>query len=313
MRVYLAAVGAHNAPTHGVASIERIQRRAGDSEVVYRSWTSGTLSRGYHADEFLGSEYDAIFMLDCDMRYPADCLERLRDRDLPITTGLYLRRDVGEMLPAAWEEPLNVEEFPLIPLLDFPQDDLIPVGAVGHGFLLVKRKAMEDIAEAVSPGPLMLRAPMPEWTGQGDLHVGPDVRMCLWARRLGYRIWMDTGCRAEHYITGSLRVEDYEQNPSRGDNQWKGRTALARILRRGQMGKNISKKDLLLYAEQKQRDLNKLLAEKEALVKAAQEYTVDFEAKMSQIEASIHAHNGALITLKALVDAESGKSDIKRG
>ena len=209
MSVYLAAVGNFLSPIRAVASIERIKRREGDSDVQHLSWTSGTLARQIHVERFLETKHDSIFMLDEDMEYPSDCLERLRSHGEPLVSGLYLRRDPAQLLPAAWKEPSRIDDFPMLPLLDFPLDALIPAGAIGHGYCLVHREVVLAVQQQAAGGPVMLRAPMPEWTGDPALHVGPDVRFFLFARRAGYRLWVDTGCRAKHYTLVSLDVDHY--------------------------------------------------------------------------------------------------------
>lgn len=299
----LAAVGHINSPQHSVASIERIRRRPGDSMPLYKSWTSGTLARQYHFDEFLGSDKAEIFLLDTDMEYQADCLERLRSRGLPVASGLYMRRDAGEPLPAAWVEPLDVDEFPPEPLTDFPHDALIPVAAAGHGFLYLQRRVVEDLVSFFAGQPLMLRAPMPDWTGNPELHVGPDLRMGYALRKLGYRIWLDTGCRAEHWAYIKLRVEDYEAGPWRRDHIWHQKTAIARIARRRQM----KKEDLLLLGEDYRKSRDKLLVEKQNLNKEAEEAYARMSARLQQIEKSLDWHEGILHVLEQIYKAEKGE------
>ena len=275
----------------------------------FQTWTSGTLSRLFNGERFLKSEHSHLFMLDADMIYPADCLERLRAHDLPVVSGLYVRRDPSEPLPCAWYEPREVEDFPHVPLLEFPDDGLIPVGAVGHGFLLMTREVVEDLVKALEPEPLFVRAPMPEWTGKGDLPVGPDVRMGLWIRRLGYRIWLDTGCRAAHCATVPLTVEYYQSGPWRFHNKWREHAALARILRRRAMAgeKSIGLEEIELLSTQAQQDLNNLKKQRQAIDQQAMKVARELQAKQGQIDAEIHARQGALTAYEQLFRAARGE------
>lgn len=298
----LAAVGAINSPQHSVASIERI-RRGPDDVVAYKSWTSGTLARQYHFDEFLRSDKAEIFMLDTDMEYRADCLERLRSHGLPVVSGLYMRRDAGAPLPAAWAEPSDVDEFPPAPLTDFPPNGLLPVAGVGHGFLYLQRRVVEDMVAFWRGQPLMLRAPMPEWTGCPDLHVGPDLRMGYAIRKLGYRVWLDTAVRADHWAYIKMTVEDYERGPWKHDHNWNYKTGLARIVRR----RDVKKQDLVLLAEHYQKGLQKLEQERLNLYNQAQKADQELTGQLKQVDKSIDFHQGALHVLRDIAKAVTGE------
>ena len=305
----MSAVGAIYSPIQAVASVERISTRPGDTVVHHRSTTSGTLARQWNVDDFMESDCELLFMLDDDMIYPADCLERLRNHNVPMVSGLYIRRDVSSLLPAAWYEPREPSEFPMVPLTDFPDDAVIPVGAVGHGFCLIHREVFNTLRGRYTPD--MLRAPMPAWTGQPNLHVGPDVRFFQLARQVGYKVLLDTGCRAEHFTVGTLTVEDYQRGPWRHNHKWFGKTALARMLRRAQMGQDgVTKEDLAMYAEQTLRDLKNLEGRKAEILKRIEAEAERYESELQQIQNSIHAKQGALIACREMAQAVSGKARI---
>jgi len=314
MSVYLACVGAVSNPTLAVASIERIWRRPGDSLPIYKSWTTGTVARQLQVDAFLESEHDHIFMLDADMEYPANCLERLREHKLPVVSGLYMRRSAAEIMPAAWEEPPTVDEFPIVPMLDYAKDALIPTAAVGHGFVLARRDVVEAIRDFYAPWPMMVRTPMPEWTGRPEFLVGPDVRFFYAARKSGYRVWLDTGCRAEHYVVVPVAPEHYEQTRGNITTPWKSQVALLRINRRWTMAgeQKVTKEDLELLLREVNEQHGKQREKRKALQTEAMAYAQEKQRELGALDSLLQQLHGQRVILQDLLEHMTREVDLVR-
>lgn len=117
-----------------------------------------------------------VFIVDCDMEFPADSITRLLAHNVDMVGGLYYKREFpkspiirqerdGKLyVPERWEE-----------------DKLFKVFSVGGGFLLAKVKMLKDIKypwfsiENV-------------WNGQ---ELGDDVYFCKKINDAGYTVWCD--------------------------------------------------------------------------------------------------------------------------
>ena len=122
-----------------------------------------------------------LFFLDADIVPPSDALLRLLAHDLPIVSGLYRKR-----LPP--HEPMAFTYRGRI-LRPIPAKGprLRKVDVVGGGCLLIRREVFEKV-----------RSPWftSEWRRDG--HLSEDFSFCEKARKVGYRIAVDTAVRPLH-------------------------------------------------------------------------------------------------------------------
>lgn len=157
-------------------------------------------------DDFLAFAGDPewLFMVDADMAFDADTLDRLLDvadpEDRPIVGGLCF---VGGR-----EQPPHPTLYRLVdddgaarlqPILDWPHGELVQVDATGAACLLVHRTVFEQ---------LQLRYPRPfPWFAETFLdkaQIGEDVTFCLRARRLGIPVHVHTGVEVGHMKTARI-------------------------------------------------------------------------------------------------------------
>lgn len=150
-------------------------------------------ARNAAAMNCLESGCDYLFFLDSDVVPPADAVERLIARNVPVVSGVYARRSPPESLPVAMK---NGQWLP--PKL--PKNKLIDVDVVGAGCLLVHR----DVLKRLPPldpqrgkhwfdWRVDMRSTLPPGEAMSE-----DYTFCLHCRRHGIPVYLDTGVVCVH-------------------------------------------------------------------------------------------------------------------
>lgn len=138
-----------------------------------------TIARRNLVDIFLKSDFDYIWWVDSDMKFPIDAPIRLLQRNKAIVGANYRRRRfpnpnftgmVGSN--GAFQEFQTTDNSPAMETCD-----VIP-----HGMVLVKREVYEKV-----PQPHYLQ----EFVQELNLEIGEDIFFCQRAQRAGYEIWCD--------------------------------------------------------------------------------------------------------------------------
>lgn len=143
--VYIGAVGSEIEVGECVDSIRNLNIRRGDSPPRIIRATKGYEARQNHINEFRKSNHGAILLLDADMKFEPDTLERLRSHGLPYVSGYYMRRMYQPVLPVMYEKcPPDV--WPMSPVTRHIQE-MDVIGANGWGCVLIHR----EVFEAVDP------------------------------------------------------------------------------------------------------------------------------------------------------------------
>lgn len=138
----------------------------------------------------LGAEY--ILHYDSDVVPPADGLLRLLAHKLPIVSGMYSRRSPPHSLPVMMKDGMWHTNFRM--------GSLVEVDFVGAGFFLVHR----SVYEALPWSDERRGKKFFDWRVdcQGQVPPGEalseDFSMNLAARKLGYKIYVDTSIRCKH-------------------------------------------------------------------------------------------------------------------
>jgi hypothetical protein len=98
--------------------------------------------------------------------------------------------------------------WPYHPLVDIPDDGLHEIACAGFGNVLIKRKVIEDVIKLLPPGehPFQI-GPMPEMVDGDHGAFGADFRFFTYARRLGYKLWLDAHPDAEARHAATLWVD----------------------------------------------------------------------------------------------------------
>lgn len=154
---------------------------------------------------------DYVMFSDDDIVLEKDTLERLLSHKKDIVAGLCTKRvDPPEPVFRQWHD--EIQNYGVI--LKWQEGKLVEVDATGTGLLLISKKVIEDVAQAYHPQEYaehgngfwfeFLRGPhSQEW--------GEDVSFMWKARRLGYRIYVDTSVTPGHVGEYPYGVADYLQ------------------------------------------------------------------------------------------------------
>jgi len=209
MRVFVAGVSSEYQYTRGVLAFRALETRPGDNAAVHYGAT-GLVARKALCSEFLRrKEYDALMMLDLDMDYPPDTLERLRVHDKDIVAGHYYRRQLDPAMSLVEISPDGT--WPYMPLLDTPKEGLHEIACAGFGCVLIKREVIEAVVKTLPPlahpfdnGPL-------EWLTGSALSLGPDKRFFAMARKLGFKMYLAASVRCKHAVTAWFDDEMYDK------------------------------------------------------------------------------------------------------
>ncbi len=138
-----------------------------------------TIARRNLVDIFLKTDFDYIWWVDSDMKFPIDAPIRLLKRNKPIVGVNYRRRRFpNPNFTGMSGAPGNYTEFQTND--NSPDMELIDV--LPHGCVLVKREVYEKI-----PHPHYLQEYIPEM----NLEIGEDIFFCQQAKKAGYEIWCD--------------------------------------------------------------------------------------------------------------------------
>jgi hypothetical protein len=141
--VYIGVVGGEM--DYGICrdSIERILRTSGDSAPRYTRATKGYEARQMQLDNFIEGPHDFMLLLDHDMVFDPDTLQKLRSHKKPYITGAYTRRQWQPLAPV-WFDHNPRGLWPNKPAMKIPSQP-IKVGASGWGCMLIHREVILEV------------------------------------------------------------------------------------------------------------------------------------------------------------------------
>lgn len=158
------------------------------------------LGRNVLAREMRG---DWLLQLDTDHQFAADMLHRLlflkTKYNLPVISVIYGYK----MPPHGPVMGIWGENDRLLPVFDYPRDtDIIAVGAVGGGGLLVDKEVYQKIYE----------------TGEEPFDciggLSEDYSFCLRCKRLGIPIHVAPNVQSHHLVPHAISMNDYRPDHS---------------------------------------------------------------------------------------------------
>lgn len=135
-----------------------------------------------------------VFFLDSDVIPPRDVILRLLSYRQPIMSGIYHRRSPPHGVPVVIKGPT----WCVVP----PNSGIIEADLVGAGCLLVHRSVLERFQQKpldAGRGKVWFdwRVDMAGILPPGEA-LSEDFSMCLHARRMGYKILVDTSIQCRH-------------------------------------------------------------------------------------------------------------------
>lgn len=144
--------------------------------------------------KFLESTATHLMFVDSDIQFPPDGINTLVERDKDIIGGLYFRRQAPH-LPTINRIKEKSLEIPT----DFPWDKPFKVDVVATGFMLIKRKVLEEI-----------KPPYFYFRNFHDKAIGEDVYFCLKARERKIDVWCDPTIPLGHVGEYVYEKKDYD-------------------------------------------------------------------------------------------------------
>ncbi len=173
-------------------------------------WAASTLMR-----RFLQSGCDTLLLLDDDMTFPPDLLEKMRDHEdnwrfdivsalatqrVPPPRALLLRLGEQPDLPDA----LNGLYYNLL-VDEVMAGETLPADGTGFAFTLIRRKVLEAMVdEEWGPG----YTQFVQWGEGGE---GEDVNFCRRAGSLGFRVAVDAGAHVGHVGSVVYGYDEFDQ------------------------------------------------------------------------------------------------------
>lgn len=144
---YIGVVGAEIGPLYCHDSVYAIKLHRQDDGPYFHRATKGYEARQLHLNNWYNNtRHPFMLLLDHDMQYQPDTLERLRSHKLPYVSGFYLRRTVDPVAPV-WYRPFT-GKWPLEPWIGpVERGRLHKIGASGWGVILLHR----EVVDAVKP------------------------------------------------------------------------------------------------------------------------------------------------------------------
>ena len=222
---YIGVVGPDSIPILAATSIIQIERNEDDGVPQFIAATKGYVARQSIINNFLQSEHDFCLLLDHDMTFPADTLQKLRSHKLPFVSGYYMRRQFAPLY-SVWFEPFS-GEWPHKPFLREPErNKLHELGASGWGCMLVHREVIEETRKILKGEWDVIEDDMDVWPydlaavmrGEEQIRplrgdksdvVGSDIRFPFYAKAAGYTLYGDPEVRPAHITQYQLSPDDF--------------------------------------------------------------------------------------------------------
>lgn len=196
------------------------QRLLRGSEIALMSGPRVAEARSQIVDQFLTSPIcegiDWLWMVDDDMTFEPDCLERLVEAahptERPIVGGLCFAGGQGlPMRPTLFR--ITAEWGDMEPIHDYPHDTLCKVDATGAACLLIHRQVFIGMKAAFGTRADGSNNPYP-WFVEGMTNrrggpYGEDTAFCIKANSLGIPLYVHTGVRLGHVKSFELTEDAY--------------------------------------------------------------------------------------------------------
>ena len=176
-----------------------------DPLIVCESGPRVAEARNMIVREFLAGDADWLWMLDVDLSFPVDTLDKLMataDPDTrPLVAGLYFARgDANQgLFPVLGVFDKDGE---ICRVNDYPRGQVIKAHTTGAGCLLMHRAMLEHVGE-------MFKESRYPWFTEGLQSksgdgYGEDEAFLLRCHLAGYELWIDTGLGLGHVKTVEL-------------------------------------------------------------------------------------------------------------
>ena len=172
--------------------------------------------------EFLASDREWLFMVDSDMGFDADTVDRLVDsadeHKRPVMGGLcFANRRLGPgefhaerfgSVPTLYNYVELEDEVGFMPIQDYPRDTVVEVAGTGAACLLIHRRALGKVREKFGDSWF---DPIAHPTGlKGKPRTfSEDLSFCVRLASVGVPVFVDTSVRTCHEKGGVFLTEEH--------------------------------------------------------------------------------------------------------
>jgi GT2 family glycosyltransferase len=150
-----------------------------------------------------------LLWIDADMQWEPSAIDLLLEaadpKDRPIVGGLAFGMALDGMYPTIYQWAEIDGKLTTIRVRDYPTDSVIPVAATGAAFLLIHRRALQQMAAKNFDPAFPFFA---ESAGNGK-PVGEDITFCVRAGICGLPVAVHTGARIGHHKSALLTEEQF--------------------------------------------------------------------------------------------------------
>ena len=192
-------------------------------------------ARSQVVDNFAKTHCDWLLMVDADMRWDDDALDKLLEvadeHTSPIVGGLcFGGRSDSEIFPTIYRL-IQVDDVITTEIVhDYPTDAVVECSATGAAFLLVHKRVFAEMKAAFGKLPNGKPNPYPWFleTANGGIPFGEDIAFCIKAQSLGMSIKVHTGVKIGHIKTTEYTEKRYQnQQWAKVEAKHKSTTALS--------------------------------------------------------------------------------------
>ena len=189
-------------------------------EVFYARGQQITQNSLQICNKFLGEGWDYLLYTGDDITFPPQALDRMISHGKDIVGGLCTWKSPPYWTTGAMECDDGRLKLVLITPEHVKQRAIIEVDAVGSGFMLISRKAMESVDDYFRnklypsiPEEYRWAAPTPYFPVTYDpkfnTNTGSDFSFCKAAKRAGCDVFIDCGVVCGHQWEYDFTIEDH--------------------------------------------------------------------------------------------------------
>lgn len=198
--------GEFTASVTKLVAYETLQQRLG---AVIRQPSGPLLIEGRNllVDRFLSTDTEWLLMVDSDMTFPYNALERLLEtadpESAPVVGGLCygISTELGQF-PTVYQRRDGMP----VAILSLPELDVVPVDATGAAFTLTHRVIFETYRRD-EYHPWFHRRFIPANGDHKGGWLGEDISWHWWLRDKGVPIWVDTRVEVGHIKPTTLNSQ----------------------------------------------------------------------------------------------------------
>ena len=160
-----------------------------DTKISATTFGSCAENRNKLVTDFLKTDFEWLLLLDADTIPPSDILN-MTENNVDVCSGLYYVWIKNGLHPLAMNKVDNSYQVS-------KETGLFEVDGIGGGTLLIRR----EILEKIDPPYFLVTH-----DSDGLVEQGNDLYFCEKVKKAGFKIWVDTSYRSDHYKTVNLKL-----------------------------------------------------------------------------------------------------------